>query len=389
MRKGIILAALLFLMAVSAGAACSHEFTGVYEAPTCSEPGFQGEQCIHCGQLRGMESVPELGHIHTEWVTTRSSTCDWPGEQERSCLRCGGVFTREIEKLPHSFVETVKKVTCRTDGYTAYTCSVCGYQTIANRVVATGHKYFSMVIEPTCTAEGYTRYKCSVCGDTVITNKTPAAGHQYDTGVLTKVPTPEKKGEVTYTCDRCGDYYTEPTIRWDGRFRDVGANDYYFPAVLWAVDNGITQGVAADRFGSSEVCTRAQVITFLWRRENCPRPKSSANPFRDVKKTDYYCEAVLWAVERGITQGTAKDLFSPNAPCTRCEAVTFLYRARGNSAKGTISYADVKTGDYFYDAVRWANWYAVTVGTSNNRFSPNDPCTRAQIITFIFRARDI
>ncbi len=178
----------------------------------------------------------------------------------------------------------------------------------------------------------------------------------------------------------------EPTGK--NPFKDVKKDAYYYEPVLWAVnhDPQITNGTGPDTFSPDATCTRGQVVTFLWRAAGCPEPTSTKNPFKDVSKDAYYYKAVLWAVEQGITNGTGKDTFSPNAGCTRGQVVTFQYRANGSpkvSAKNPFK--DVSKDAYYYDAVLWAVKNAITNGTSATTFSPNNTCTRGQIVTFLYR----
>ena len=169
-------------------------------------------------------------------------------------------------------------------------------------------------------------------------------------------------------------------------FRDISSSAYYFDAVKWAVSAGITSGTTATTFSPDAACTRAQMVTFLWRAAGSPAPKSGANPFRDVSSAAYYYNAVLWAVEQGITSGTSATTFSPDAIVTRGQTVMFLYRNAGSPASGTGSaFTDVKIGDYYSPAVRWAVANGITSGTSATTFSPSAPCTRAQIVTFLYR----
>ena len=169
-------------------------------------------------------------------------------------------------------------------------------------------------------------------------------------------------------------------------FRDISSSAYYFDAVKWAVSAGITGGTTATTFSPDAACTRAQMVTFLWRAAGSPAPKSGANPFRDVSSAAYYYNAVLWAVEQGITSGTSATTFSPDAIVTRGQTVMFLYRNAGSPASGTGSaFTDVKIGDYYSPAVRWAVANGITSGTSATTFSPSAPCTRAQIVTFLYR----
>ena len=170
-------------------------------------------------------------------------------------------------------------------------------------------------------------------------------------------------------------------------FTDVKDGDYFYDAVIWAVKNEVTKGTSDTTFSPADTCTRAQVVTFLWRAKGCPEPTLTENPFKDVKETDYFYKAVLWAVENEITNGIAADTFAPNAGCTRGQVVTFLWRAEGKQApeKTENPFGDVKEGDFYYDAVLWAVEKEITKGTSDKTFSPNDTCTRGQIVTFLFR----
>lgn len=169
-------------------------------------------------------------------------------------------------------------------------------------------------------------------------------------------------------------------------FQDVTADTYYYDAVLWAVEHGITTGVTATTFSPNGVCTRAQIVTFLWRANGSPVPQTGVNPFTDVSPDAYYYDAVLWAVEEGITSGTTATSFSPNSGCTRAQAATFLWRSEGFPAASGSSFNDVADDAYYADAVDWAVASGVTLGTTASTFSPNSGCTRAQIVTFLYRA---
>lgn len=170
-------------------------------------------------------------------------------------------------------------------------------------------------------------------------------------------------------------------------FRDVKQGDYFYDAVQWAVEKGITAGTSANTFSPNASCTRAQMVTFLWRAAGSPASKSTTNPFKDISSSDYYYDAVLWAVENGITTGTGADAFAPNTTVTRGQTVTFLYRAAGSpEGNGNSSFLDVNKNDYYNSAVLWAAQNGITTGTGDGRFSPGADCTRAQIVTLLFRA---
>ena len=173
-----------------------------------------------------------------------------------------------------------------------------------------------------------------------------------------------------------------------GVFVDVATGSYYEDAVDWAVENGITKGTDDTHFSPDGICTRAQAVTFLWRTAGSPASKTSTMPFTDVPVGSYYYDAVLWAVENGITKGTSDTTFSPNMTCSRAQIVAFLWRSEKSPAAGTANpFADVKSTAYYADAVLWAVKENITKGTTNTTFSPDADCTRAQIVTFLWRCK--
>ena len=171
-------------------------------------------------------------------------------------------------------------------------------------------------------------------------------------------------------------------------FVDVARSAYYYDAVQWAVEKGITEGTSIETFSPHASCTRAQTVTFLWRAAGSPEPKNSVNPFSDLSPNAYYYKAVLWAVENRITQGTSTDTFSPDATVTRGQTVTLLHRAAGSPLAGSSGFNDVSDGAYYAKAVAWANENGITSGTGSNKFSPDANCTRGQIVTLLYRANN-
>ena len=171
-------------------------------------------------------------------------------------------------------------------------------------------------------------------------------------------------------------------------FIDVPTSSYFYEAVMWAVESGVTTGVSANRFDPNGVCTRAQAVAFLWRAVGSPEPETRAMPFADVPAGSYYYDAVLWAVENGITEGTSDTTFSPDATCSRAQIVTFLWRSEKSPASGTVApFADVNSTAYYAGAVLWALREDITKGTTSITFSPDADCTRAQIVTFLWRCK--
>lgn len=230
-------------------------------------------------------------------------------------------------------------------------------------------------------------------GDTVTITADPDNGYVVDEVIVT-----DKNGDDIRVRDRGDGEYTftmpdskvtvEVTFVEEGdelSFVDVAKSDYYYDAVKWAVENGVTTGVTDTIFAPGNPCTRAQTVTFLWRAAGMPQAANRVNPFTDVSINDYYYEAVLWAVENGITGGTTATTFSPNATCTRAQVVTFLWRYSKEDASILPMFTDVAEGDYYYGAVAWAVENGVTTGVTDTSFVPGNPCTRGQIVTFLYR----
>lgn len=327
----------------------------------------------------------DTGNVITE------PTCTTRGEVEYVCTICGEKKISYLEATDHKYIPVITAPTCTAAGYTTYTCS-CGDSYKDNYTNALGHSYVSgvcircnakdpnyqaphthsytaAVIAPTCTAKGYTTHTCS-CGNSYKDTYVNALGHDYKNGVCTrcKAVNPDYKPPVTVT------------------FVDVPSTEYYYEAVNWAVGKGITTGVGNNRFDPNGQCTRGQVVTFLWRAAGKPTVNATVS-FTDVKPSEYYYEAVKWAVANGITDGVGGNRFAPNDTCTRGQVVTFLHRAANSpSARTVSSFTDVSTTAFYYNAVNWAVEKGITNGTGGGCFSPNDTCTRGQVVTFLYRA---
>lgn len=369
-----------------------HKYTDTVIPPTCTERGCTVHLCA-CGDKREDSYTPPLGHSYRGGI----------------CVRCGILDPNRDTQHEHDFIPTVTKPTCMTEGFTTYACS-CGECYTKDYVSAVGHKtqlqnaktagcltggytgdevctfcgkvfkqgsvIFALghdpqparVKAPTCNGSGYTGdLICMRCGDmTQIGNTVAATGHKFFGGV----------------CSVCGTKGAEAVPE----FADVKPGAFYFDAVQWAVKNGITNGTGKNTFSPNDVCSRYQIVMFLWRAAGRPEAKAAVS-FADVKHGDIFYEAVQWAVERGITKGTSSTSFSPFAPCARGQIVTFLYRSAGSPAiSGTCDFSDVSAGSFCHDAVIWASSEGITKGTSAGRFSPNEGCTRAQVVTFLYRA---
>ncbi|MBR4132891.1 MAG: S-layer homology domain-containing protein, partial [Oscillospiraceae bacterium] len=380
---------------------CEHEYVPVVTAPTCTEKGYTTYTCSKCGRSYKGDETAALGHSYGEWVTTTEATCTAAGEQTRTCSRCGAKETKAIAATGHSFGEwaETKAATCTEAGFTTYTCSRCGDSYKGDEVAKLDHDYVDGV--------------CTRCGEKDPNYVEPV---NYD-ALNAAIADAEKVEKDKYTDESVAAFEAalaaaKEALKADKqadvdkakadldaakaalvekepfRFDDVkDPSQYYFDPVYWAVDKGITTGTSATKFSPESGCTRAQVVTFLWRAAGQPEPTSANNPFEDVPADQYYYKAVLWAVEKGITTGTSATTFRPDRTCTRAQIVTFLWRYAGQPEPTTTvnPFEDVPATEYYYKAVLWAVENGITTGTSPTTFRPDQTCTRAQIVTFLYR----
>ena len=343
------------------------------KAPTCGEDGnIAYWYCAGCGkyfsdanaanEISQADTVRPATGAHTwgNWQVERAPTCTEAGLEYRLCQRCTARDERGIDALGHDFGEPTREnetaPTCtEPGGYDLVVrCTRCGEMSSFEAVVIVplGHSWDDGVVikEPTEEETGEKRYTCTVCGATT-------------TETLPVLP--------------------------PFRFEDVtNPEQYFFVPVYWAYNHKpqITSGIDATHFGPKKTCTRAQVVTFLWSAFGRPEPEDGENPFEDVKQSDYYYKAVLWACQNGITGGVDSTHFQPKGPCTRAQVVTFLWSAK-NKPEPTASetgFVDVSPEKYYYKAVLWAAEVGVTGGTDPTHFSPKMTCTRAQVVTFLY-----
>lgn len=226
------------------------------------------------------------------------------------------------------------------------------------------HEYFETTLEPSCTAGGYQVQVCD-CGEIAHAEPLHALGHKYRDG----------------KCVRCGAY---APVTWS----DVSEGAYYYDPVMWAVDNGITGGTGDGVFSPKKVCTREQVVTFLWKAAGSPEPNGTVSPFTDVTPNKYYFKPVLWAVENKITSGATETSFGVKKSCTREQVVSFLWKAAGSPQPESMAspFTDVVPGKYYFKPVLWANENGVTGGVGDGLFGVGRTCTRAQVVTFLYKA---
>ena len=381
--------------------ALGHHFVAVEgKAPTCTEAGYNYNGYYKCDRVdkdgdpicnatKGNSyqiPVPALGHKMTVKVLVEA-TCQHQGLNVYACSVCNtplmnkdgniAYYTAKVDHVAADELANVVEATCTEAGYSGdQVCKWCG-ETLKNgeEVPALGHKTeVKDAKAATCTEVGYTGDEvCTVCGETVKKGtEIPALGHKFENGVCT-------------VCGEKDPNYVAPVVN---PFKDVEKTSPYYDAIIWAAKEEITTGKTADTFGIDEGCTRAQIVTFLYRAAGSPAVKAdTVNPFTDVSKDSVYYNAILWAVEKGITKGTTETTFDPNAVCTRGQIVTFLFRASGDEKVATgTNFADVASGSYCADAVAWAVANKVANGFADGTFRPEATCTRGQAVTFIYRA---
>ena len=250
---------------------------------------------------------------------------------------------------------------------------------------------YTVLEAPTCTEDGLAVYRCMGYGVNCETEfeeiVVPALGHSVPAveEVLLE-PTATRPGLGLGTCEVCGEMGAERAI--DPIFGDVTGDSFYSDALDHCYEMGWVAGLTGDSFGPLGSCVRAQVVTFLWRAAGKPQPEAAENPFVDVKEGEFYYDAVLWALEQGITTGTDADHFSPLGACNRAQVVTFLWRAFGQPEieNGELPFNDVQAGSWYEQPVRWAVEEGITSGISPTAFAPTNECNRAQIVTFLYRA---
>lgn len=231
-------------------------------------------------------------------------------------------------------------------------------------------------------------------GDTVTVTVKPDAGYTLQDLIVKdkwgeRVAVSEEKGRYTFVMPNSAvtiEAVFAKTVEWKMPFIDVPSGTYYYDAVVWAVQQEITNGTSETTFEPSAGCTRAQMVTFLWRFNGCPEPSVKNSVFDDVDLNSYYGKAVLWAIEKGITNGTSETTFSPNMVCSRAHMAAFLCRMSEGEAVGNSNpFVDVPANEYYTEPVQWAVENGVTVGTSPTTYSPADPCTRGQMVVFLYR----
>lgn len=361
------------------------EYMGEYTLTVTGIYDLQGNPTSICFDVDFFDVSYEC--MEHNYSTKRvEATCANPGHILYVCDNCGHSYQENFAPaLEHDFTVQVVEPTCEQGGYRQEVCLGCDSVRNFEYINALGHSYGDWIYG----TDGYAERECTRCGwlDWIPGNGSQEHEHTWTRWETVLESTTQQEGLRRRQCTGCGSVQEEILEKLTIRFSDVPTDAYYTSSVNWAVQNGVTTGTSPTTFAPDAQCTRAQVVTFLYRAAGEPAVRSATNPFKDVKKGDYYYNAVAWAVENGITTGTGADTFSPDAACTRAQVATFLWRARNQPASaGKNPFRDVKSGAYYYDAVIWAVDKGVTTGTSATTFEPDSTCTRAQIVTFLYRA---
>ena len=366
-----------------------HRYDAIVTAPTCTKQGYTTHTC-DCGHSYVDTYVDALGHDMGRWFTISDATCTEDGLEQRDCSRCDYCETREISASGHTYKSMSTAPTCTNMGFTTHTCH-CGDSYTDSYIDPLGHSFTDYVSDhnATCTQDGTKTAVCDRCDikDTVI-DEGSARGHDFTEWTVIQKPTVTSEGLEFRYCLVCGIGETRHVAWSENPFTDVPEGSFYYEPVLWAVENGITNGATATTFNPGGTCLRAHVVTFLHRADGNPEPGSSNNPFTDVKSSDFFYKPVLWAVEKGITNGTSETTFGSFANCNRAAVVTFLWRAAGSPEPESTDnpFVDVKTTDFFYKPVLWAAENGITSGIDATHFGPTADCNRAQVVTFLYRA---
>ena len=294
--------------------------------------------------------------------------------------------------LNHEFTEYVsdQNATCTVDGTKTAKCNYCDVtDTITDEGSALGHDMgeWKTVTAATCTEKGEEKRNCSHCYH-IESRSIEATGHSFGDWAVAKEPTTSEEGLEERICGNCGQTEQRAISKLENPFQDVPSDSFYYEPVMWAIENGITNGTSATTFGPNDQCMRAHVVTFLWRAVGCPEPTRTDNPFVDVPENAFYYKPVLWALENGITSGMDATHFGPTAYCNRAQVVTFLYRTMGSPELESVEnpFTDVAKGSFYEKPVLWAVQNGITNGLSTTAFGPNAICNRAQIVTFLYRA---
>ena len=407
--------------------ALGHNCEARVVAPTCTEMGYTDYTCLDCGYNYQSDLIPALGHTFGEWEVTTPATCTTEGIESRSCAcgetetrsigysehnfgewavtkaatctekgeevrtcDCGETETRIIDALGHSYETETVAPTCTAEGYTEYTCTLCGHNYRTDFVPALDHEYQSEVIAPTCTEVGYTLHTCSVCGDSYTTDYVSATGHSFGQWIVTTEPGCTTAGMEIRTC-ACGETEEReiPAYCPAEDFTDVDTKLWYHEGICFVIRNGLMNGKGDGIFAPNANLTRAELVTVLYRMAGEPSVEGLEHPFVDVAEGQWYSDAITWAYNTEVVNGTSETTFAPGANITREQIAAILFRFSGADAGETDALADFTDADkvnaYALDAMNWAVANGLINGMGDGTLMPQGNATRAQIATILMR----
>lgn len=357
---------------------CAHIYSSeTVKLPTCKEEGIAKHTCTLCGNSYET-SMPLSDH---NYIETDSGT---EGVVKFVCSVCGHSYEQNTQTHQHTFTETVKQPTCTEDGFIKHSCTTCDYS-YEERVPSTGHSYTKTVVPPSTTHGGYTVFSC-YCGYSYAGETQPCLNHIANNGHIAKPPTETERGERAYFCVSCNEYLRREVLPSASEHRAQCPSAVFadMPSYMhWAhegidhaIQNGLFKGVGGNRFDPDGTMTRAMLVTVLWRLEKCP-VASRPSGFTDVWQGDWYAEAVAWAQERGLINGLGDGRFDPTGVITREQFASVLYRyfAGTWAQEGDLSdFPDAATvSDYAKDPVSWAVYRGYIAGTIIGGYTILDP----------------
>lgn len=373
------------------GAHIASDWITVTEA-TETTSGLKHKVCTVCGYELETEAIPMIAHTH-EYGT------DWKADESGHWHECSCGEKDEVIAHTASDWIVVTPATSTETGLKHKVCTVCGYELETEEIPATGNggggsgtsaASYAITVADMTNGSVVANYNKATAGMIVTLTVTAADAYKLDNLEVTdangKAVSLKDLGNGKYSFTMPASIVTvKASFTAIGQgFTDVDKDSYGYEAIQWAVANGITKGTSDTTFSPNLAVTRAEIVTFLWRLAGSPVVEAE-NPFVDVNENDYYYNAVQWAVANGITKGTSDTTFSPNSTVTRAQGVTFLWRMEDCPAASGETFVDVDTSAYYAKAVTWAVQEGVTVGTGDNKFSPEEPISRMQAVTFMYR----
>lgn len=374
--------------------ATGHSYEDVVTAPTCDEMGYTTHTCTECG-FRYVDSYVQATDHHYEKAVTKEPTCTNEGEMTFTCMDCHRTYTEAIAKLAHTYEATQTAPTCESMGYTTYTCTACGDSYRADFVDATGHDLETCTVDATCLSYGYTKNTCKHCDFAYISQITEPLGHKLELQGQKEASLDADGYTGDYVCTVCGLVAEKgeaiPALGHKcAAYTDI-PDGWAKSGICFVIENNLMNGTSQTTFSPKVTMNRAMLVTVLYRLAGAPEVSGICR-FQDVTAGTYYEKAVIWAAEHGIVYGVSDDRFAPEAPVTREQMVTFLYRYAKNCGADVSASADLtgftdagQIAAYAKAPMAWAVANQIVNGTSETTLSPKASAAREQIAAILMR----